>query len=227
MKHGTAEQLMLTHHCEQPLSHIVQVNTWCINGKILIIAALTSMNQSTLITAIILRYVSFTSRLLFLHCQLSTGSIDGAPHVCCNFAKLQTISRILYLCYLFFHLFLLPSPSSCLCFSLCVPPLLPILQLFPLQLPADSWITMYQCSARNWLPDKIMFCLILGYCSVMRANSIWHWEQEKRKPGVTGDKGDRRFTFPYVRMYTAIWMWTSCICAHLYAVHLWKCDDRK
>lgn len=47
------------------------------------------------------------------------------------------------------------------------------------ELPADSWITMYQCSARNWLPDKIMFCLILGYCSVMKANSVWHWEQEK------------------------------------------------
>lgn len=69
-----------------------------------------------------------------------------------------------FFCVLLSHFLFLSSPSLS----------------FP-QLPADSWITVYQCRARKRLPDRIMFCLILGSCAVMRANSLWQWEQEEAK----------------------------------------------
>lgn len=59
-----------------------------------------------------------------------------------------------------------------------------------------SWITVYQCRAGKRLPDRIMFCLILGSCAVMRANSVLQWEQEEAEEGVMRGKNDR-FVFLY------------------------------
>lgn len=98
-----------------------------------------------------------------------------------------------FVCYAFLLLFFTctdiidsgePDPSSpaLLPYFFCVPLsgflFLPPSLSLP-QLPADSWITVYQCRARKQLPDRIMFCLILGSCAVMRANSMWQWEQEE------------------------------------------------
>lgn len=79
-------------------------------------------------------------------------------------------SRLYYMCCLVIFFFFLLTVLLSLFLSVCFSSLTDCSSL-P-QLPTDSWITMYQCSARNWLPDKIMFCLILGYCSVMRANRV-------------------------------------------------------
>lgn len=63
----------------------------------------------------------------------------------------------------------------------------------PPRFPTGSWITMYQCSARSRLPDKIMFCLVVGNSGVMRPSRVWHWEQEReRKAGDARDEGERR-----------------------------------
>lgn len=127
-------------------------------------------------------------------------SVCVLPVICSFPLKTVTFSILLSLFFLSFCSFSLPycnptSPS-------------------PPRLPADSWITMYQCSARNWLPNKIMFCLILGCCSVMRANSVWHWEQEKNVQVWPVTKVTRVSICLYVhshiysiRLCSSTWIW--------------------
>lgn len=70
---------------------------------------------------------------LFLHSQLSTGFLDGAPHVCCYTVKLQTIYIVFVLPVILCFLPISFTFSSLLSLflSFCSSSSLPPLQLFP------------------------------------------------------------------------------------------------